>query len=94
MSFESLLKVGDAAYTYYPVSAIEGAGKLPFSLTVLLENALRCGRTPEEASAMAARIVGAGLAGRGRVLSGARSVPGLHGRSGVRGLRRDARGLR
>ena len=64
MSFESLLKVGDAAYTYYPVSAIEGAGKLPFSLTVLLENALRCGRTPEEASAMAARIVGAGLAGQ------------------------------
>ena len=39
MSFASSLKVGDAAYTYYPVSAIEGAEKLPFSLTVLLENA-------------------------------------------------------
>ena len=63
MSFASSLKVGDAAYTYYPVSAIEGAEKLPFSLTVLLENALRCGRTEEESVAMAARITEAGLAG-------------------------------
>ena len=63
MSFASSLKVGDAAYTYYPVSAIEGAEKLPFSLTVLLENALRCGRTEEESAAMAARITEAGLAG-------------------------------
>ena len=63
MSFESSLKVGDAAYTYYPVAAVEGASRLPFSLTVLLENALRCGRTVEEAAAMAGRIVEAGLAG-------------------------------
>ena len=53
MSFEASLKVGDGAYTYYPVSEIEGAAQLPYSLTVLLENALRCGRTPEEAQAMA-----------------------------------------
>lgn len=26
MSFEASLKVGDGAYTYYPVSEIEGAG--------------------------------------------------------------------
>ena len=43
MSFEASLKVGDGAYTYYPVSEIEGAAQLPYSLTVLLENALRCG---------------------------------------------------
>lgn len=64
MSFEASLKVGNGAYTYYPVSEIEGAAQLPYSLTVLLENALRCGRTPEEAQAMAERIVTAGLAGR------------------------------
>ena len=63
MGFASTLKVGDAAYTYYPVSAIEGADRLPFSLTVLLENALRCGRTEEDSAAMAARITEAGLAG-------------------------------
>lgn len=64
MSFEASLKVGAGAYTYYPVSEIEGAAQLPYSLTVLLENVLRCGRTPEEAQAMAERIVTAGLAGQ------------------------------
>ena len=38
MSLESTLNVGDAAYAYYPVSAVEGSEKLPYSLTVLLEN--------------------------------------------------------
>ncbi|MEE0704808.1 MAG: aconitate hydratase AcnA [Adlercreutzia sp.] len=64
MSLESTLNVGDAAYAYYPVSAVEGSEKLPYSLTVLLENALRNGRTPEEASTMAERIVQAGLTGQ------------------------------
>ena len=64
MSLESTLQVGSATYAYYPVSAVSGAEKLPFSLTVLLENALRNGRTSEEASTMASRIVEAGLAGR------------------------------
>lgn len=64
MSFESTLKVGDATYAYYPVSAVEGASQLPYSLTVLLENALRNGRTVEEAEVMADRIVQAGLAGQ------------------------------
>ena len=48
MSFEASLKVGDGAYTYYPVSEIEGAAQLPYSLTVLfialywrLPNAMR-----------------------------------------------------
>lgn len=64
MSFESTLKVGDATYAYYPVSAVEGAGKLPYSLTVLLESVLRNGRTVEEAKVMADRIAQAGLAGQ------------------------------
>ena len=92
MSFEASLKVGDGAYTYYPVSEIEGAAQLPYSLTVLLENALRCGRTPEEAQAMAERIVTAGLAGQtGEEVE---FSPGLHGCAGVRRFRRHARGLR
>lgn len=97
MSFEASLKVGDGAYTYYPVSEIEGAAQLPYSLTVLLENALRCGRTPEEAQAMAERIVTAGLAGQtGEEVefSPARVVPGLHGCAGVCRFRRHARGVR
>ena len=50
-------------YAYYPVSAIEGARKLPYSLTVVLENVLRCAQTPEEAQVMAARVLDAGLSG-------------------------------
>lgn len=57
------LAVGDETYTYYPVAPIADAEKLPFSLTVLLENVLRCSETDEEALDAAARIVEAGLAG-------------------------------
>ncbi len=64
MSFESSLKVGDTSYTYYPVAGIDGAQGLPYSLTVLLENALRCARSEDEARAMAERIVAAGQAGQ------------------------------
>lgn len=57
------LAVGDAVYTYYPVAAVEGAEKLPYSLTVLLENVLRKAASDEEAELLASRIVKAGLAG-------------------------------
>lgn len=57
------LVVGDAVYTYYPVAAVEGAEKLPYSLTVLLENVLRKAASDEEAELLASRIVKAGLAG-------------------------------
>ncbi len=59
----SILEVGDAKYEYYPVSECEGAQRLPYSLTVLLENVLRNARTPEEARTYAERIMNAGLAG-------------------------------
>lgn len=57
------LVVGDAVYTYYPVAAVEGAERLPYSLTVLLENVLRKAASEEEAELLASRIVKAGLAG-------------------------------
>jgi len=59
----SLLEVGGKTYEYYPVSACEGAEKLPYSLTVLLENVLRNARDEQEACVYADRIVKAGLAG-------------------------------
>ena len=59
----SLLEVGGKTYEYYPVSACEGAQKLPYSLTVLLENVLRNARDEQEARVYAGRIVKAGLAG-------------------------------
>ena len=61
--FASTLDVDGASYTYYPVSAIEGAGELPYALCVLLENVLRNAETPQAAEELAARIVEAGRAG-------------------------------
>ncbi len=57
------LTVGDKNYTYYPVSAVEGAQQLPYALTVLLENVLRHAPSPAEAVDRAKRIIDAGLAG-------------------------------
>lgn len=59
----SVLHVGDASYTYYPVSAIEGHEKLPYSLTVLLENILRLAPSDEHATKLADRLMKAGLSG-------------------------------
>ena len=61
--FAKRLEVNGAAYTYFPVSAIAGSERLPFALTVLLENVLRNARDAEEALALAQRIMDAGLAG-------------------------------
>ena len=58
------LEVAGTAYSYYPVAAFEGAERLPYSLTVLLENALRNARSDDEAKRYAARILEAGLSGR------------------------------
>nr|BFE81531.1 hypothetical protein GCM10020093_041320 [Planobispora longispora] len=35
------LRVGDAAYEIYRLDAVEGSGRLPYSLKILLENLLR-----------------------------------------------------
>lgn len=59
----SVLQVGNTSYTYYPVSAIEGHEKLPYSLTVLLENILRLAPNDEHAAKLADRLVRAGLSG-------------------------------
>ena len=61
--FASTLTVGDAAYTYYPVSGVSGSEKLPYALKVLLENILRNAATPEAAAELAGRVVAAGNAG-------------------------------
>ena len=62
-SAESLI-VGPQTSRYYPVSQVEGSKSLPYSLTVLLENELRCARSAEEARVLADRVVSAGLSGQ------------------------------
>ncbi|HIS40613.1 MAG TPA: aconitate hydratase AcnA [Candidatus Aphodovivens avistercoris] len=62
--FADTLEVGGKRYTYFPVSRVPGVEKLPYSLTVLLENVLRNAATDDEAELMARRIVEAGCAGQ------------------------------
>lgn len=62
-NFARTLTVQGKDYSYYPVSQIEGAEKLPFSLKVLLENVLRHGDDAGAADQMAQRIVQAGMQG-------------------------------
>lgn len=57
------LEVGGKEYTYYPISQVAGAEKLPCSLTVLLENVLRKAESDESAALLAQRVVNAGVAG-------------------------------
>ncbi len=57
------LTVGDKAYAYYPVNQVPGFEKLPYSLTVLLENVLRKAEDDESAALLAQRVVEAGTAG-------------------------------
>ncbi|NHM14903.1 aconitate hydratase AcnA [Xiamenia xianingshaonis] len=59
----AVLQVGDARWRYFPVSAVAGTDKLPFSLTVLVENVLRNADDPKVARDLAQRIVEAGCAG-------------------------------
>lgn len=61
---EAKLQAGANSYTYFPVSAVEGADKLPLSLLVLLENVLRNVSDDDEARLFSQRIVEAGLAGQ------------------------------
>ncbi len=61
----SMLEVEGKTYRYFPVSAVEGSEKLPFSLSVLLENALRNARDGQEAARYAQRIVAASQASDG-----------------------------
>ncbi|MBP3866706.1 MAG: aconitate hydratase AcnA [Eggerthellaceae bacterium] len=63
-SLQATLEIGEKRYRYYPVKGFDGVGRLPYSLTVLLENVLRCARTPEAADLYAKRVMEAGLAGQ------------------------------
>lgn len=58
-----VLEVGDTRYTFYPVNKVAGYERLPFSLTVLLENILRNAESDQRAEELAARLIEAGLAG-------------------------------
>jgi len=60
----AVLEAGGLTYEYYPVAGIEGSDKLPYSLTVLLENVLRNARDDKEARLYAERIVSAALSGQ------------------------------
>ena len=48
----AFLEVEGERYRYHPVNKCGNVEKLPYSLTVLLENVLRCARTDEEAQAL------------------------------------------
>ncbi len=58
------LQTASGAYTYYPIDQVEGAGKLPRSLAILLENVLRNTADADVAQAFARRVVDAGLEGQ------------------------------
>lgn len=59
----AVLHVGDRDYAYYPVSDVEGSERLPYSLTVLLENILRCAKSTDSARILANRLIEAGTKG-------------------------------
>ncbi len=59
----AVLQVGGKVYSYYPVSQVEGYERLPYSLTILLENVLRCVKDHDEARELSRRVVDAGIAG-------------------------------
>ena len=58
------LNVGGKDYSYYPISAVDGSEKLPYSLKVLLENILRLAPDEARAQELSARLIEAGLAGK------------------------------
>ena len=58
-----VLQVGDSSYRFFPVSAVEGSDKLPYSLKILLENVLRNSVDSDAAGLFAERVVSAGLSG-------------------------------
>ena len=57
------LDVNGNQFQYYSVKRYDGVEKLPYSLTVLLENVLRNARSAQEADTYARRVINAGLRG-------------------------------
>ena len=58
-----MLIAAGQAYRYYPVSRVRSYERLPYALTILVENILRCSRTEDEAQTFVDRVVSAALAG-------------------------------
>ena len=58
------LTVGETSYRYYSIADFNGVERLPYSLSVLLENVVRNARTEDEAKLYAQRILDAGLNGQ------------------------------
>ena len=56
------LTVADKHYTYWPVSSVSHANRLPYSLRILMENILRCAPTNEARKQSAQRIIEAAAA--------------------------------
>lgn len=59
----STLSVGTEEYRIFPLSAVEGASRLPLALKVMVENVLRNVKDDEKAKQLVGRIVDAGLKG-------------------------------
>jgi len=58
------LTVGETSYRYYSIADFKGVERLPYSLSILLENVVRNARTEDEAKLYAQRIIDAGLNGK------------------------------
>ena len=58
------LNIQGKEYEYYSVADVEGAQRLPYSLSVLVENVLRNVENSDDAQRFVRRIVDAGLAGK------------------------------
>ena len=63
MQDTAVLSVEGQEFRYYPVARVEGNERLPYALTILVENILRCARSEQEAQQLVERVVSAGLAG-------------------------------
>ncbi|MDY2778093.1 MAG: aconitate hydratase AcnA [Collinsella sp.] len=57
------LEVGGERLSYFSITDVEGAARLPVGLKILVENVLRCVSDPDRALAQAREIVRAGMAG-------------------------------
>ena len=64
MNTTQTLTTAYGSYDFYSIRGIKGAEKLPYSLTILLENVLRNVKDEETANLYIQRILEAGLAGR------------------------------
>ncbi|WP_261433870.1 aconitate hydratase [Berryella wangjianweii] len=58
-----VISAGGGSYRYVPTGQVDGAARLPYALTVLLENVLRCVADPDQRQRCAERIMAAARSG-------------------------------